>query len=90
MFYSSSHTKGSYCIYNLGGVKCPLSLKCSWRASEASETLLGVTNGNRIYIFITYVRKMDQSDRSIGVDYISIFHPNNPPHARRVRRNGYQ
>ena len=22
---------------------------------------------------------MDQSDRSIGVDYISIFHPNNPP-----------
>ena len=21
---------------------------------------------------------MDQSDRSIGVDYISIFHPNNP------------
>ena len=22
---------------------------------------------------------MDQSDRSVGVDYISIFHPNNPP-----------
>ena len=22
---------------------------------------------------------MDQSNRSIGVDYISIFHPNNPP-----------
>ena len=21
---------------------------------------------------------MDQSDRSVGVDYISIFHPNNP------------
>ena len=22
---------------------------------------------------------MDQSDRSVGVDYISIFYPNNPP-----------
>ena len=22
---------------------------------------------------------MDQSDCSVGVDYISIFHPNNPP-----------
>ena len=22
---------------------------------------------------------MDQSDRSLGLDYISIFHPNNPP-----------
>ena len=22
---------------------------------------------------------MDQSDRSVGLDYISIFHPNNPP-----------
>ena len=22
---------------------------------------------------------MDQSDRSVGVDYLSIFHPNNPP-----------
>ena len=22
---------------------------------------------------------MDQSDRSVGVDYISMFHPNNPP-----------
>ena len=22
---------------------------------------------------------MDQSNRSVGVDYISIFHPNNPP-----------
>ena len=22
---------------------------------------------------------MDQSDHSVGVDYISIFHPNNPP-----------
>ena len=22
---------------------------------------------------------MDQSDRSVGVDYITIFHPNNPP-----------
>ena len=22
---------------------------------------------------------MDQSDRSVGVDYISIFHTNNPP-----------
>ena len=22
---------------------------------------------------------MDQSDRSVGVNYISIFHPNNPP-----------
>ena len=22
---------------------------------------------------------MDLSDRSVGVDYISIFHPNNPP-----------
>ena len=22
---------------------------------------------------------MDQSDRSVRVDYISIFHPNNPP-----------
>ena len=22
---------------------------------------------------------MDQSDRFVGVDYISIFHPNNPP-----------
>ena len=32
-----------------------------------------------INIFITYARKMDQSDRSVGLDYISIFHPNNPP-----------
>ena len=22
---------------------------------------------------------MDQSDRSVGVDYLLIFHPNNPP-----------
>ena len=22
---------------------------------------------------------MDQSDHSVGVDYLSIFHPNNPP-----------
>ena len=32
----------------------------SWRASEASETLSGVTNGNRryiyIYIYIWYVQ----------------------------------
>ena len=29
MFYSSSDTKGSCCIHNLGGVKCQQSLKCS-------------------------------------------------------------
>ena len=31
---------------------------CYWRASEASETLSGVTNGNRryIYIYIWYVQ----------------------------------
>ena len=27
-----------------------------WRASEASETLSGVTNGNRRYIYIWYVQ----------------------------------
>ena len=31
-----------------------------------------------IYIFITYTRKMDLSDRSVRVDYLSLFHPNNP------------
>ena len=31
-----------------------------------------------IYIYITLARNMDQSDHSIGVDYLSIFHPNNP------------
>ena len=30
-------------------------------------------------ICIYYTRKLDQSDRSLGVDHISIFHPNNPP-----------
>ena len=29
---------------------------CNWRASEASETLSGVTNGNRRYIYIWYVQ----------------------------------
>ena len=28
----------------------------NWRASEASETLSGVTNGNQIYIYIYMVR----------------------------------
>ena len=32
-----------------------------------------------IYMFITKARKIDQSDRSVRVDYLSIFHPNNPP-----------
>ena len=36
-------------------------------------------NTIHIYIFITYARKTDQSDRSVGVDYLSIFHPNNLP-----------
>ena len=35
--------------------------------------------GMYIYVFITWARKMDQSDRSVEVDYLSIFHPNNPP-----------
>ena len=43
----------------------------------------GCTNsswcGTYIYIFITWARKMDQSDRSVRVNYISIFHPNNLP-----------
>ena len=25
------------------------------------------------------MRNMDQSDRSVGMDSLSIFHPNNPP-----------
>ena len=33
---------------------------------------------------------MDQSDRSVGVNYISIFHPPGTGHARRVRCYGYQ
>ena len=58
------------------------SLCNNWRASEASETLSRVYKFELVrytYIFITYARKMDQSDRSVGVDCISIFHPNNPP-----------
>ena len=31
-----------------------------------------------IYIFITQARKNDQSDYSVGLNYLSIFHPNNP------------
>ena len=58
--------------------------RVEYLASERSErdTIRGVqirAGAVRIYIYITLARKMDQSDRSIGVDYISIFHPNNPP-----------
>ena len=31
-----------------------------------------------IYIFIAYARKTDPSDRSVGVEYFSIFHHNIP------------
>ena len=51
--------------------------------SEASETLSGVYKFvvmRYVYIYIYYIgAKMDQSNHSVGVDYISIFHPNNPP-----------
>ena len=30
-------------------------------------------------IFITYAHEIEQSDWSIGVEYISIIHPNIPP-----------
>ena len=30
-------------------------------------------------MFITYARKIEQSDWSIVVEYVSIFHPNIPP-----------
>ena len=29
------------------------------------------------YVFC--IGALDKSDRSVGVDYLSIFHPNNPP-----------
>ena len=32
-----------------------------------------------INIFITLALKTDQSDRSVGVEYFSIIHSNNPP-----------
>ena len=51
-------------------------------ASERSEqdTIRGVQiRAGAIYIYFTLARNMDQSDHSIGVDYLSIFHPNNPP-----------
>ena len=61
----------------------------NWRASKASETLSGVYKFELvrymciyiyiyIYIYFTHAHKMDQSDRSVGVDYLSIFYPNNP------------
>ena len=51
----------------------------SWRASEASETLSGVYKFELmryvyIYIFIYYIGAYDQSDRSVGLDYISLYH----------------
>ena len=52
-------------------------------ASERSErdTIRGVQiRAVAVYINIYYIAcKMDQSDRFVGVDYLSIFHPNNPP-----------
>jgi len=33
----------------------PSKIDTSWQASEASETLLGVTNGNRIYVIYIYL-----------------------------------
>ena len=32
-----------------------------------------------VNMFITQARKTDQSDRSVGVEYLSIIHPNIPP-----------
>ena len=59
---------------------------CNW---QASETLSGLFNReSRIYIFITQMRETDQSNWFIGVEYISMFHPNVPPLILRVV-NGY-
>ena len=34
-----------------------ISLYCSWRASEESETIIGLNNGNRRYIYVYIVRE---------------------------------
>ena len=41
-----------------------------------------------INIFITQARETDQSNWSVGVEYISMFRPNIPPLIRRMV-NGY-
>ena len=62
-----------------------MALILNLRTSEASVTLSGVYSFELarylciyIYIFMTWAHKTDQSDRSIGLDYISILHPNDP------------
>ena len=42
---------------------------CNWRASEASEKLSGVTNGNRIYIYMVRARHFSSAgpvSRNVG------------------------
>ena len=42
---------------------------CNWRASEASETLSGVTNGNRRYIYMVRARHFSSAGpvlRNVG------------------------
>ena len=54
------------------------------KCHHSSNTLIsmeqqGGVRNKYIYLFITLAHKMDRSDRSVGVDYLSMFHPNNPP-----------